>query len=574
MKRVCVFVLQFVLGFFLVLGASAFAAPPVVFFSDLTSGPDTGWEGSATKGAAVTIWGKGFGSVRGSSYVTVNGASLVNASDYAEWGLTGTSNGIARGLERITFWLNSTCTNGAGTITVTVSGLTSAPIPFTVRAGNIYFISIADGNDSFNGTRSTNQGSNNGPWRNAPKISPSNNSVLRPGDCIYIKGGTYTQLDDQQMFVHMRPNTNLAGTATNPYAVAAYPGETPTFNCSAANRGFNYPEGARPDYWTYSKLKFLNGWGAYSAEGIGVRVIGSWFQDMTNDLWSGVVWVSNSNNTYIYGNYWDNCGHDKYKHNIYAKSQTAGTLPVTNLYIGWNEFSRPVSSDGYGGTVFLSKSSDFGSGNTTQIYIFSNYFHGGNSGEHIYTGDNTSLIDQVYIYDNLFVGGTTTNHGCIYWSPGTGSGYIYNNTFYLVTPGFPVINYGTASGTLQCKNNIFYNAAGQGFFATTSGNGLVVTSDHDLFYQSGSTTLPSGVGQLTVTNPITGNPLLVSSTDFHLQSGSPAVNAGANVSSVLTSDFDGVSRGATPDIGAYEVASSGSQDTTPPANPTGLRIGP
>ena len=73
-------------------------AAPKLFFSDLDSGPKTGWEGSATKGAAVTVWGTGFGTTRGSSTVTVNGAQLTSASDYAEWGTTGLANGIPKGI--------------------------------------------------------------------------------------------------------------------------------------------------------------------------------------------------------------------------------------------------------------------------------------------------------------------------------------------------------------------------------------------------------------------------------------------------------------------------------------------
>src|SRR5689334_173213 len=76
------------------------AAPAVLQFSDLTWGPKSGWEGSTTKGAAVTIWGENLGTVRGSNFVTVNGAALTADTDYAEWG----ASGPARGLQRITFW--------------------------------------------------------------------------------------------------------------------------------------------------------------------------------------------------------------------------------------------------------------------------------------------------------------------------------------------------------------------------------------------------------------------------------------------------------------------------------------
>jgi len=53
---------------------------------------------------------------------------------------------------------------------------------------------------------------------------------------------------------------------------------------------------------------------------------------------------------------------------------------------------------------------------------------------------------------------------------------------------------------------------------------------------------------------LNSNPLFVSTStpDFHLQSASPAINAGTNVS--LTSDYSGttVPQGSAPDIGAYE----------------------
>jgi len=51
-------------------------------------------------------------------------------------------------------------------------------------------------------------------------------------------------------------------------------------------------------------------------------------------------------------------------------------------------------------------------------------------------------------------------------------------------------------------------------------------------------------------NNLRNNPLFVSTTDFHLQSGSPAKNAGLNV--VLTSDYEGNPIVGIPDIGAFE----------------------
>ena len=52
----------------LVFGVSA---PPSIFYSDVDSGPNMGGENS--RGAYVTIYGKGFGYSQGSSFVTVGG---------------------------------------------------------------------------------------------------------------------------------------------------------------------------------------------------------------------------------------------------------------------------------------------------------------------------------------------------------------------------------------------------------------------------------------------------------------------------------------------------------------------
>jgi hypothetical protein len=51
---------------------------------------------------------------------------------------------------------------------------------------------------------------------------------------------------------------------------------------------------------------------------------------------------------------------------------------------------------------------------------------------------------------------------------------------------------------------------------------------------------------------VNADPVFVTNyTDLHLQTTSPAKNAGATTLGVLT-DYDGVVRDATPDMGAFE----------------------
>lgn len=101
-------------------------------------------------------------------------------------------------------------------------------------------------------------------------------------------------------------------------------------------------------------------------------------------------------------------------------------------------------------------------------------------------------------------------------------------------------------------NNIA--AHNHGSFGTGIGIDPTVsaTNDHNLVFDNDSNGFTPGPGT------VTADPLFVSATDFHLLSGSPAINAGnnADVPPDVTTDIDGnprIQRGVV-DIGAYETA--------------------
>src|SRR5580692_5897987 len=54
--------------------SAAFAQSPAIFFTDLTSGPNTGGENN--NGTILTIYGKNFGATQGTSTVTVGGGAV------------------------------------------------------------------------------------------------------------------------------------------------------------------------------------------------------------------------------------------------------------------------------------------------------------------------------------------------------------------------------------------------------------------------------------------------------------------------------------------------------------------
>jgi hypothetical protein len=145
-----------------------------------------------------------------------------------------------------------------------------------------------------------------------------------------------------------------------------------------------------------------------------------------------------------------------------------------------------------------------------------------------------------------------------------------NNTFYYSgnNSGHPLLyraedglagNRGQASnGTV--KNNIFAYcgdnpaSATEGWYSVEAGC-TNFAADSNLVVGTGSGTTKTGFSELSGINGL--DPLFVSSTDFRLQSGSPAIGNGADLSSLFTDDYSGASRSAPWDIGAFEYAPSG-----------------
>jgi hypothetical protein len=178
----------------------------------------------------------------------------------------------------------------------------------------------------------------------------------------------------------------------------------------------------------------------------------------------------------------------------------------------------------------------------TGLKVHGNYVHG-NWGTHYTTQlyfEGTATGYQVYnnVLDASF------RHIYIKMA---GPGYVYNNTF-------------TGSGwAMDCltghvvdfANNIQYPNGGQGY------NGNVGTSPTVTYRNN-----------FTAANPLFVN---AANADYHLQSGSTAINTGLDLSAYFTTDKDGVARpqGAGWDMGAYEYTSTGLRSAE-----CGLRNGP
>ena len=148
-----------------------FAQAPVLFFSDIASGPNTGGENG--NGAYVTIYGNYLGASQGTSTVTAGGGSMVNCQ---VWG------GAWLWYQKLTCQLGPSA--ASGNLVVTVNGQPSNSLPFTVAPGNIYFVATTGGDK--------NPGTFAAPWQTLLKAR----DAMLPGDITYAMNGVTQSADD------------------------------------------------------------------------------------------------------------------------------------------------------------------------------------------------------------------------------------------------------------------------------------------------------------------------------------------------------------------------------------------
>jgi hypothetical protein len=548
---------------------------PVLHYASAKAGPNQGWEGSTTRGASISIWASNVGSVRGSSFVQVGSVALTSDSDYAEWGAT-TNPTTAKGYQRITFWLRSNMPAGdTSGVSVTVNGVRSNVLPFTItNTGRIYFLSLT-GSQSNNGLFSNTIGSGAGPWSNLGVAV----TRMRAGDFLYMRGGNWTAINQNGSSnysyigyfesgsggcVYYQPLIN--GTDAMRITLTSYPGEVAAFEGSDIR---NYSK-----YWTFTNLRFSN---------VGAN------QNLTlGSQWSHCTECSDhSVGLDVIGNEFVGTEH----HSIQAFGD--------NFRIAANYFNVvPVGGGGYGPEtaypLYLSSGID--------RVIADNEIHGGAMYSiHAYDEDRESCTDTGRVLQNWIIEGNlmdASDAGAGFRSPmliGAGNlasldgmivrnNILYSNgTAYLagirifagVERNIAILNntfYGLPSGVLidytsrdvmsgfTVNNNIFANMTTSAQVPSISGYHIYNSTGRPSVVTARSNLYDVSPRMLSATDasPVVGNPLFANPSvrDFHLRSGSPAIDAGQSSNTVLD-DYDGASRpqGSGNDIGAFEYLS-------------------
>ena len=551
------------------------SSPAHLFYSDLESGPNTG--GQNNNGAFVTLWGKGFGATQGTSTVTVGGGAVAG---YPLW-----SDG------KIIVQLGAGAVTGS--IVVHVAGSASNGIPFTVRAGNIFFVSTG-GNDANAGTFAS-------PWRTILKAK----NTINAGDIAYIENGvSQTTEDNFTAYVSMDNNgSSNSGTASAPKALIAYPNATVTVGVAGGlHYGIRTPNiGAHEDYWVISQLHIIAGTQAMDIGGTGWKVVGNEMQCPNADDQVGCFEMSEGNQVKFWGNEVHNAGinptSSKYYHAVYFSTDS------NHIDVGWNHIHDNFTCRALQFHSSPLCSPTCGTGDTTgfdqyDLHVHDNLIHGDNcNGINFATVDpskgtveaynnviyHVGLMDPLQLgaaFSCIYVAGITNNG-----TPGTGTVQVFNNSLSDCAAN----NSSNASGSrgvfgvgggpstllMNLRNNAAYQNPGEIYL---DGSLSQIKGDHNLWFGVGA------VPTQTINN-LDVDPQFVnrSGGDLHLSSTSPAKDAGLTVvpansfvpnpGANQVRDKDGTLRpqGNAFDLGAYELFSGGTT-TTPPKAPSSVSV--
>ena len=191
--------------------------------------------------------------------------------------------------------------------------------------------------------------------------------------------------------------------------------------------------------------------------------------------------------------------------------------------------------------VFLQNYDYAGGGATARnIYIYNNIFKYPNG-----TSINMEGVDSIYVYNNTFYSGSVLSSYTIQLWIDANNTHIKakNNLFYgggADLYGWPVYCV-TAFANIEMDYNLYYRS---------NAGWRIIKYNSSTYYMTSQASLISNYGWET--NGVFADPLLTSTTDYHVQDGSPAKEAGTPLAIVVTDYYGNVRDETNPTIGAVE----------------------
>lgn len=401
------------------------------------------------------------------------------------------------------------------------------------------------------------------PWKTIRKAASS----VKPGDLVYIRGGTY----------HEYVTVSASGTQSLPIQFAAYPGENPVIDGENTLPNSNDGLLSLDGDWIevtglevknstyigiglYGKHNTLNNVYAHHSSRSGVHLSGDYSTIQDSRIWrnsmhseygvesgssgitvsrgqsDNVLSVTVRNNTV-----WENWGQGINVHfgnGVIVEGNTTFDNYTANIYI--HDIINVVCQRNFiymnpdntymgnsGPEVGIMMGEEYSPPIAKNIQVINNIAFGNRRNLFWYTGDMGGGMDNVLFAYNTFVNGSGDSSN--------------GNSNVILDPGI--------NNNVRFMNNIVYQQ-GNNIPPIDTKSGLQTTYSHNFW-----STVP--IAAAIGTDDKYGDPLFMrtgsqySADWFQLQVSSLAINNATSLTEVLT-DYFGSVRGTSPDMGAIE----------------------